>query len=114
MGYQSPQRALEWEGSLVDAIVRTQQVTKPTHVTLTMTWDEAQALFPFLGKIDLHRINSTMDWGTHTIKFGPPTKCTCGKDWPCPDNEVYQDTGEAVFQVYAALDVALRKYDYEN
>lgn len=102
----------------MEASVRTTTVTRPTHVNLTMTWDEAQALFPFLGKLDLNSVNHAMGWGTHMIKEFPargnPGLCTCGNNWPCERNEMYRATGEVVFQMYAALDNILRKNDYEH
>lgn len=100
----------------MEAIVRTKTVVKPTHVTVTMSFDEAQLLLPFLGQLDLNVVNRAMNWGTHNIVFGknPPTSCTCGKSWPCEDNDKYRDTNEAIFQLYSAFDITLRKFYYDE
>lgn len=94
----------------MEAIIRTKQIVKPTHVTLVMTYDEAMLLLPFLGKIDLNVVNRAMNWGTHSILYNP-LSCSCGKSWPCEDNNKYRNTNEAIFEMFCALDISLRKYD---
>jgi hypothetical protein len=98
---------------MMDFGIKTKTSYTPTHLTLTMTWDEAKALYPLFGKFSLDIVNQIMQNGKHNkaIPYSNTGGCTCGDKWPCPVNERYKSANDALYEQYLTIGQALRSQD---